>query len=164
VLAEATGYWQHRASHRVKFLWRFHALHHSGARLNLVRAGRFHFVDMAAGTFLVFFPLALLGAPETIVTWAAALSGTLGIIEHSNIRMRTPAWLDRVVCTPAIHRHHHSREFAENDRNFGTSIMLFDHLFGTYAPPAPDGPRAMGIENDPVPRGFWQQTVKPFTG
>jgi len=162
LLGECLGYWQHRLGHRLRALWRFHALHHSGARLNVVRAGRFHFVDIAAGTFLTYAPLALLGAPPSVFAWLASMAGTLGVLQHANIRMRTPAWLDAAVCTPAVHRLHHSRDRRESDGNFGTFVMLFDHLFGSYVPPVAPGPAACGIEDDPVPRGFWAQVVAPF--
>ena len=161
-LAEGVSYWQHRLSHRIPWLWRFHALHHSGERLNLTRAGRFHFMDIGPAAFMVFAPLIVLGAPDTMLTWVASISGVLGVLEHANMRMRTPAWLGWVVCTPAVHRHHHSRVLRESDRNFGTLFMLFDVLFGTYERPRADGPLAVGIEDDPVPRGFWNQVVSPF--
>src|SRR5262249_13525321 len=32
LVAEGVSYWQHRLIHRIPWLWRFHALHHSGAR------------------------------------------------------------------------------------------------------------------------------------
>lgn len=161
-LAEGVSYWQHRLFHRVPWLWSFHALHHRGERLNLVRAGRFHFVDIGPAAFMALAPLVVLGAPETMLTWVASISGTLGVLEHANIRMRTPAWLGWVVCTPALHRHHHSRALAESNRNFGTLVMLFDVLFGTYESPRPGGPLAVGIEDDSAPRGFWNQVFAPF--
>jgi sterol desaturase/sphingolipid hydroxylase (fatty acid hydroxylase superfamily) len=164
-VAEGISYWQHRLSHRVPWLWRFHVLHHSGERLNIVRAGRFHFVDIGAGAFMVLAPLVVLGAPESIIIWTASLSGMLGILSHSNMRMRTPGWLAWLICTPAVHRHHHSRDSKESNRNFGTTVMVFDVLFGTFDPPRPDGPQAMGVHDDPTPRaGFWQQVVAPFRG
>ncbi len=161
-LSEGAGYWQHRLFHRIPSLWRFHELHHSGGRLNVSRSLRFHGVDIGAGTFLSVLPLVLLRAPEDIVLWVVVLSGALGIVQHANMRMRTPAWLDRFFCTPAVHRHHHSRNVSESNRNFGTTVMLFDVLFGSYEPPKAEGPAAMGIEGDTMPRGFWKQVVRPF--
>ncbi len=162
VLAEGLSYWQHRLSHRIPWLWRFHALHHSGERLNLVRAGRFHFVDIGPGAFLSLVPLVLLGAPDTMLIWVACITGAFGILEHGNMRMRTPAWLDWLICTPAVHRHHHSSLLRESDSNFGTLVMVFDVLFGSFERPRPEGPLAVGIEDDPVPRGFWNQFISPF--
>ncbi|MFZ5891093.1 MAG: sterol desaturase family protein [Myxococcota bacterium] len=162
VLGEGVSYWQHRLSHRNAWLWRFHALHHQGERLNLMRAGRFHFVDIGPGSLLVFAPLVLLRAPEHVLIWIASLSGAFGILEHANMRMRTPRWLSWLVCTPAVHRAHHSSEPVESDANFGTFTMLFDVLFGTFRPPRADGPAAVGIENYTPPAGFWAQLIAPF--
>jgi sterol desaturase/sphingolipid hydroxylase (fatty acid hydroxylase superfamily) len=161
-LSEVLSYWQHRLGHRVPWLWRFHALHHSGGRLNLMRAGRFHLVDIGTAAFFVFLPLTVLGAPAEIATWATALSGVFGILAHANLQARTPAWLDRLICTPAVHRHHHSLEARESDGNFSTTVMLMDMIFGTFQPPRAEGPAAMGIENDPVPRGYVNQDLAPF--
>jgi len=161
-LAEAVSYWQHRLIHRVPWLWHFHALHHSGERLNLIRAGRFHFVDIGPAAFVTLAPLVVLGAPSAMFAWVASISGACGLLEHANIRMRTPAWVGRVVCTPALHRHHHSRVLQESNRNFGTLVMLFDVLFGTYESPRAEGPMAVGVADDPVPRGFWNQVFSPF--
>ena len=161
-LAECVSYWQHRLIHRVPWLWRFHALHHSGERLNLLRAGRFHFVDIGPAAFMTLAPLVVFGAPNAMVAWVASISGVCGLLEHANIRMRTPAWVGFVVCTPALHRHHHSRIPQESNRNFGTLVMLFDVLFGTYESPRAEGPLAVGVADDPVPRGFWNQVFSPF--
>jgi len=162
LLGEAVSYWQHRLAHRLHWLWGFHALHHSGERLNFVRAGRFHVVDIATAAFLTYVPMTVAGAPEFVLVWTAVLGSSLGLIQHANIRMRTPAWLDQVLCTPAVHRFHHSRVFRESDGNFGTTVMIFDLLFRSYVRPQGAGPEGVGIENDPVPRTFWRQIVMPF--
>jgi sterol desaturase/sphingolipid hydroxylase (fatty acid hydroxylase superfamily) len=162
LLYEGTSYWQHRALHRVSSLFRFHALHHSGARLVFVRAVRFHAVDIGTASFAAYLPLVLLGAPDRLYTVLGVLLSALGMLQHANVRMRTPWWLDRVVCTPAVHWHHHSRLRDESDRNFGNTVMLFDLLFGTYGAPRPDGPAEIGIDDDPVPRGFLRQVMDPL--
>lgn len=162
LLSEFFGYWQHRAAHRFEWLWRFHALHHSGAHLNLVRAVRFHFVDVGTATFLSFAPLVLLGAPDSVIAIFSVLSGLNGVLNHGNVRMRTPRWLDRLFCTPAVHRHHHSSDLAESNENFGTTLVLFDQLFGTFRTPKADTPAVAGIADDPTPAGFGAQWLAPF--
>jgi sterol desaturase/sphingolipid hydroxylase (fatty acid hydroxylase superfamily) len=161
-ISEGVSYWQHRAAHRFAWLWRFHALHHSGARLNLVRAGRFHFVNVSTATFLTFAPLVVLGAPEDIVTAISVLSGLNGVLTHSNVRMRTPRWIDWFFCTPAMHRQHHSIDLRESDANFGTTLVLFDWIFGTYRAPAGPAPATTGIADAFPPRGFFAQVIAPF--
>jgi sterol desaturase/sphingolipid hydroxylase (fatty acid hydroxylase superfamily) len=162
LLYEGTSYWQHRFIHRFPWFWRFHALHHSGGRLNLVRAIRFHAVDIGTAAFVAYVPLVLLSASDELFTLMGVFLSALGVLQHANIRVRTPAWADLLVCTPAVHRHHHSRDLAESNHNFGNTVMLFDLLFGTYGRPRPGGPVAMGIEEDPVPRDLRGQILGPF--
>jgi sterol desaturase/sphingolipid hydroxylase (fatty acid hydroxylase superfamily) len=165
LIFEGTSYWQHRLEHEVPIFWRFHALHHSGARLNAIRAVRFHAVDIGTATFVAYLPMELLGASDRLFTLLGVLLSSLGLLQHTNLRLRTPAWLDALVCTPAVHRHHHSILRAEHDRNYGNTVMLFDWLFGTYARPVrPEGPEVMGIEDDPVPRTFLRQVTDPLLG
>lgn len=161
-LYEASSYWQHRLFHRRERLWAFHALHHSGAHLDMLRAARFHFVDFSTVAFLAYLPLVIVGTPEDIITLLAVLVSALGIAHHGNFRARTPRWLDWLVCTPAVHRRHHSSRWHESDANFANTVMIFDVLFGTYARPHPVGPKRMGIDGDPVGRSFWAQLLGPF--
>jgi ornithine lipid hydroxylase len=161
-LSEGVSYWSHRAAHRWQWLWRFHALHHSGASLNVIRTGRFHGVDIGIATFLTFVPLTMMGAPELIITALTVFTGVVGLITHANVRMRTPRWADYIMCTPAVHRHHHSSDLVQGNENFGTTLIIFDVIFGTHrAPPAP-APEEVGIIDDPTPRGFFAQVFAPF--
>lgn len=161
---EGTSYWQHRFIHRFPTLWRFHALHHSGSRLNMWRVVRFHFVDIGTAAFVAYVPLVILDTPEHIITLMVVLLSAMSLLQHANIRMRTPIWLDYLICTPIVHRHHHSQDAIEGDRNFGNTVMLFDQLFGTYGQHRSDGPIKMGIKDDPMPKGFWPQWLYPFNG
>lgn len=163
VLYEATSYWQHRAFHRWGTAWRFHALHHSGAHLDFARAVRFHAVDIGTASFVAYLPLVVLGAPDAFFAQLGVLLSAIGLLQHANIRMRTPAWLDWLVCTPAVHRHHHSRDHVEGNTNFANTLMIFDHLFGTYGRPVrAEGPVVIGIDGDPVPADFVGQVFGPF--
>lgn len=163
VVYEGASYWQHRLFHRSRRLWPFHALHHTGSHLNLPRALRFHAVDIAAPTFIGYLPLVIMNAPERLITILGVIISAFGILQHANIRMRTPSWLDVVVCTPVLHRQHHARERAVSECNYGTTVMIWDLLFGTYRRALrPDGPEDIGIEDDAVPRTFLRQLTSPF--
>ncbi len=157
LMYEGTSYWQHRWLHKYDRLFRIHALHHSGARLVFMRAVRFHALDIGTASFVAYLPLTLLGAPDSLYAVLGVFLSALGMLQHANIRVRTPWWLDRMICTPAVHRHHHSTVREENDTNFCNTVMLFDLLFGTYGAPRPDRPKTFGLERDPVPRGFLGQ-------
>ena len=59
--SEFLYYWQHRASHRIRWMWATHAVHHSTTRLNLTAAIRLGWTGNISGNFLFFLPLALIG-------------------------------------------------------------------------------------------------------
>jgi len=54
-------YWFHLASHRIRWLWATHAVHHSATRFNLSAAVRLGWTGQLTGGFLFFLPLAWIG-------------------------------------------------------------------------------------------------------
>ena len=162
VVAEFFGYWQHRALHRVPALWHWHALHHSTARMTFFKTTRIHAIDIGSFTFLSIAPLLALGAPLSLVLWVTAFGNFAALTQHANVRLRTPAWLNAVVGTPAVHWLHHSLDKREGDSNFGMNVMLWDHLFGTYLPPRHEPRVTLGIDPDHVPATFLGQLLLPW--
>ena len=163
MVGELGGYWQHRLSHHIPLVWRFHSLHHSTDRMMLLKSGRFHFLDFMTYTAMIHLPAVLAGAPAQVFLWLGATINFIGIVQHANVRMTTPGWLNRVIATPAVHMLHHARDVrAGGDANFGTNVMIFDLLFGTFMAPTEPIPPPVGIENDPVPRGLWAQLLAPL--
>lgn len=161
LVADAASYWQHRAVHRWAWCWRFHALHHQPRRLDVVKAGRFHAVDFATATAAAYLPLAALGAPPAVLAWVAIVNSVLGLLQHADVRMPTPSWLDALVCTPAAHWRHHGRERTD-DGNFATICMLVDRVFGTWVDTHGRRPRALGLVEDPLPGTWLGRIVAPF--
>jgi sterol desaturase/sphingolipid hydroxylase (fatty acid hydroxylase superfamily) len=162
VVAEFFGYWQHRLLHSVPWLWPLHALHHSTSRMTFFKATRIHALDIGSFTFVSVAPLLALGASTEVVLWVTAFGNFAAQTQHANIALPTPAWVNAIVGTPAVHWLHHSLDMREGNSNFGMNLMLFDHLFGTYIPPSPEPPAAFGIQPDFVPRGFLGQLALPI--
>src|SRR5205085_635323 len=67
-------YWFHRASHRVRWFWATHAVHHSPNQLNLSAAYRFGWTGRAAGALLFYVPMVWLGFPVIVVVTALSLN------------------------------------------------------------------------------------------
>jgi lathosterol oxidase len=160
-IVDVVNYGQHRLVHRVGWLWPFHALHHQSRALDLVKTGRFHLVDIATVTFAAHLPLVALGAAPVVVAWVVNVNAIGGLLQHANVRMPTPRWLDGIVCTPAAHWRHHSRAPAD-DGNFATLLTLFDRAFGTWVPTRGVRPSQLGLVDDPLPRGWLAAIVAPF--
>lgn len=162
LLADLGRYLQHRLMHHSPLLWRFHALHHSVERLCAFKASRSHVVERFFQPMFMFSLIFLLGAPAEVVFWFMMPNSFLGMIDHSNLDVKIGP-LSYLINGPAEHRLHHSRDLREGNQNFGSALVIWDMLFGTYANPRPHhSPLAVGIENDATPRGFWGQLLEPF--
>jgi len=66
VVADVTEYFVHLAFHKVPFLWRFHAVHHSSKALDWIAGSRSHFVDDTLVRGFVLTPLTL-GFSQSII-------------------------------------------------------------------------------------------------
>ena len=62
ILVDFIYYWYHRFSHKVKFLWAFHLIHHSSLYINLTVSYRLNWFSVIL-TPLFYAPLLLLGFP-----------------------------------------------------------------------------------------------------
>ena len=162
VVADGLDYWKHRWLH-TDAGWRLHALHHGIARLHALRAARSHFGEVTLRFAVVYAPLVAIGAPGAVLVWHAALIGTLGVIGHSNVRLRLPAIAHRFLMTPHVHRLHHAEERALSDSNYANILPLWDVVFGTFSDPAAHRLRGVGATDDAVPASFLAQLALPLT-
>jgi sterol desaturase/sphingolipid hydroxylase (fatty acid hydroxylase superfamily) len=153
---------RHRAEHAWGWLWPVHALHHSVDRMNVLKSGRGHFLDMVLRHLVVFLPLAAIGAPTEILLAYVAAVTVLGPIGHSNVDVRIPGFLHRVVMTPQVHRIHHARSRELAFSNYANVFPLWDILFGTFQDPSRVTPDRFGIEGDTMPASLWGQLAAPF--
>jgi sterol desaturase/sphingolipid hydroxylase (fatty acid hydroxylase superfamily) len=164
--ADLGRYVQHRAMHEVPLLWRFHQLHHSIDVLNVWKTSRNHFVERLFQQLFLLGPVLALGAPAEVVLPFVVANSYLGVFDHSNVDFRLGP-LEYVVMGPSAHRLHHSRDLREGNTNFGTSLVVWDWVFGTYTNPvrrAREGAASyrVGIADDDMPSGFVAQVIDPF--
>lgn len=124
-------YWFHRVGHRVNFFWALHVPHHSAEELNYavaLRAGLFQ----RAGSFLFYWPLAVLGFAPSIILPMVALNLVLQFIPHTRVIPKLPSWIDSWLNTPWHHQVHHAANPIYWDRNYGGTFIFWDKWFGTY--------------------------------
>ena len=139
-------YWMHRASHRIRWLWATHAVHHSARRFNLSAAMRLGWTGQLSGTFAFFLPLALLGFHPIAIASTIGAGLLYQFFLHTAIPVRLGP-LEWVLNTPSHHRVHHSSNEACLDRNYGSVLIVFDRLFGTFAEPPADEPLRFGLKS-----------------
>jgi sterol desaturase/sphingolipid hydroxylase (fatty acid hydroxylase superfamily) len=153
----------HYASHKVRWLWRLHAVHHSAERMygfnGLMKHPLHQAIETATGTT----PLVLIGMPLEVGALLGFAVAIQLLLQHSNVDMRVGALTYFWAVAPG-HRHHHIASKAKGDVNFGLFTMLWDHLLGTFVigRPAPrDG--ELGVAGRPdFPVRYWSQLVEPF--
>jgi sterol desaturase/sphingolipid hydroxylase (fatty acid hydroxylase superfamily) len=140
-LALDLGIWaQHVVTHKVPALWRLHQVHHTDLDVDLTTGVRFHPVEILLSAVYKAALVALLGIdPWTVLLFEAALNAS-SVLTHANVHLpdRVDRRLRLLVCTPDMHRVHHSVVRAETDSNYGFCLSLWDRLFGTmrHAPAA----------------------------
>jgi sterol desaturase/sphingolipid hydroxylase (fatty acid hydroxylase superfamily) len=157
LLSDLFIYWGHRLQHRVGFLWRFHAVHHSAEHLDWLAAHREHPLDTIYTVGLINLPAFILGFPLETIAGFIVFRGVWAIYIHSNVRLPTGPlrWL---LGAPELHHWHHDRD--RDAGNYANISPLMDVLFGTYRCPNHE-PEHFGL-NEPTPRTYVGHMVKPL--
>jgi len=162
LVADLAQYWVHRAFHRVPWLWRFHAVHHSLESMDWIAGSRLHLVDVIVTRGLVLLPLIVLGFDNRAIYAYLALVSFHAVFIHANFAPRA-AWLERWIAMPRFHHWHHAIEAEAIDRNFAVHLPIIDRWFGTHHLPADAWPRGYGIAGNRAPEGYFQQMIWPFS-
>lgn len=163
VAAELFQYWSHRLSHTWEPFWRLHATHHSAPRLYFFNAARFHPLDIVIDTTAGLIPLTLLGAPPKVMILFALATAVLGYLQHSNVKVALGP-LNYLFSMAELHRWHHAKNLDEANTNYGSNLILWDLVFGTFFWPRDRRPpESIGIPDlEAFPQTYWGQLASPF--
>lgn len=137
-------YWFHRASHRIRWFWATHAIHHSSNELNLAAAFRFGWFDRLSGSGIFYAPLVWLGFPPIAVFAVLTLNLLYQFVLHATWIPKL-GWLEYLLNTPSHHRVHHAANLDYLDANYGGVLIVFDRLFGTFTAERADLPCRYGL-------------------
>lgn len=144
LLVEFVYYWHHRATHRVRFLWATHSVHHSSNELMLASAVRLGWTGRLGGAVAFFSTLVWLGYPAQAVFGVVAAGLFWQFWIHADW-LPSLGPLEWVLNTPTHHRVHHACNPEYLDCNYGSSLIVFDRLFGTFVAWRPDVPIRYGL-------------------
>jgi sterol desaturase/sphingolipid hydroxylase (fatty acid hydroxylase superfamily) len=161
LLTDIAQYWLHRAFHRVPFLWRFHAVHHSAKSMDWIAGARMHFAEIIILRSVTATPALIIGFDESALQAYMLIVYVYSTFIHSNLR-GSFGFLEHILVVPRFHHWHHGIEKAATDVNFAIHFPFLDRLFGTHHLPDGRWPDGYGIEGHPVPLGYWRQLLYPF--
>ncbi len=123
-------YWSHRIAHEQRFWWSTHVVHHSSEHYNFSVSFRLSWTQNLKLVFflpvilMVFHPLVFLIVHQLEVLYQFWL--------HTELIKKLPKPIEYVFTTPSHHRVHHSTNEKYIDKNYGSTLILWDRLFGTF--------------------------------
>lgn len=154
VLMDYTLYLWHVLTHRVPFLWRFHAVHHVDLDLDASTALRFHFGELAVSVPYRAAQVVLIGVNAEALTWWQTFLSLSILFHHSNVRLprRLESALSWFLVTPRMHGIHHSNEAGEANSNWSSGLACWDRIHRTFRLDVPQeqihiGVKGIGMED-----------------
>lgn len=133
VIADFAYYWYHRLSHEVPLLWTMHHTHHSSPWMNFTTAVRLNWIAKFVSP-LYFAPLVLFGLSPEFLAGSLALGLLFQFVLHTEVVGRLGWFEGKLLNTPSAHRVHHGSNTQYIDKNYAGVFVVWDRLFGTYAP------------------------------
>lgn len=135
MLLDLIGAWlAHFTQHKVRWMWKFHMVHHADTYVDTTTANRHHPVESVFRVFFTLMAIVITGAPMWMVFLYQSLSVILSQFNHANMRM--PQWLDTgiswIIVSPNMHKVHHHYRLPQTDSNYGNIFSIWDRLFRTY--------------------------------
>lgn len=144
IAVDFQGYWAHRWSHEINFLWNRHIIHHSSEEFNLSCALRQSVSSFVNYFTILLLPAALLGVPEQVIAVIAPLHLFLQYWYHTQL-IGKMGFLEKIIVTPSHHRVHHAINKEYLDRNHSQIFIIWDKLFGTFQEELDDVPPVYGV-------------------
>ncbi len=130
IAIDFVSYWIHRFSHRINILWAAHITHHSSSYFNLSNSFRTSpFQDFNRIPFWIL--LAFIGFDPKILFTVFVLSSIVEFFTHTQ-NFPKIKWLEYVFVTPSLHKVHHGKNDIYLDKNYGSTFIIWDKLFGTF--------------------------------
>jgi sterol desaturase/sphingolipid hydroxylase (fatty acid hydroxylase superfamily) len=129
------AYLVHYVEHKVKFLWRFHLVHHSDLWVDTTTANRHHPGESVIRFVFTTLAVVLVGAPMWMVFLYQSASVVLSQFNHANVTL--PVTIDKmlsyIIVSPDMHKVHHHYVLPHTDSNYGNIFSIWDRLFGTFS-------------------------------
>lgn len=163
LIGDAGKYGMHRLAHEHPWWWRFHETHHAPTKVYSLNGVRVHPVNLLWNLAFDMALPALVGLDAASMVVLSSFRGAISVLQHAAFEVRGEVF-GWVFSTPELHRWHHSTDREESMSNYGSTLIVWDTLFGTrYAPTTRGEPRRIGLSGEAKsPGSFFGQIVAPF--
>jgi sterol desaturase/sphingolipid hydroxylase (fatty acid hydroxylase superfamily) len=128
------AYLVHLIEHKVKFLWRFHLIHHTDTFIDTTTANRHHPGESVLRFLFTTIGVLIVGCPIWLVFMYQFLSVLLSQFNHANVVLpkRLDYYLSYFIVTPDMHKVHHHYVLPYTDSNYGNIFSVWDRIFNTF--------------------------------
>lgn len=134
VLLDLIGAWLiHWIQHSVKWMWKFHLIHHTDPHVDATSGLRAHPGENIFRLFFTTLAVIVTGASFGLVMMYQTLSVFFAHFTHANIKIpyKIDKYLSYILVTPNFHKVHHHYVQPYTDSNYGNIFSIWDHIFGT---------------------------------
>lgn len=128
------AYLVHLIEHKVKFLWRFHLIHHTDTWVDTTSGNRHHPGESVIRFAFTTLGVLIVGSPMWMVFMYQTISIVSTQFTHANITLpkRLDIFLSYFIVSPNMHKVHHHFMLPYTDSNYGNIFSVWDRLFGTF--------------------------------
>ena len=134
ILDLISAYWIHYIQHKVKWMWKFHLVHHTDTWVDTTTANRHHPGESVIRFVFTTLGVLIVGSPMWMVFLYQSLSVIFSQFNHANISLpnKLDLFLSYFIVSPNMHKVHHHYVLPYTDSNYGNIFSVWDRLFGTY--------------------------------
>ena len=155
----------HYLLHRVRWMWKFHMIHHSDTHLDATSGTRHHPGDYFTREVFALITVVLTGSTIAFYFFYRICTVFFTYFTHSNIHI--PRWIDKpmsyLFVTPNMHKFHHHYQRPWTDTNYGNIFSIWDRLFGTFVYDDPNKVRyGLDVLEDSTDENIAYQFKIPF--
>ena len=133
-LMDFIGAWFiHWIEHSVKWMWKFHIIHHSDPNVDVTSGLRHHPGENIFRLCFTIIAVLITGASFGLVMMYQTISVFFAHFSHANIRIpiKIDKYLAYIFVTPHFHKVHHHYIQPHTDSNYGNIFSFWDYIFGT---------------------------------
>ncbi len=126
----------HTLAHYSSFLWETHRIHHTTTELTFLSAFRHSWAEILIQHSFFALAFGWMNFSDEVRMWGNLGFVLLCMIQHLNVPVIFPDWIELIVITPKNHFWHHAKFRKKSyGQNFGLFFTFWDHLLGSYHNP-----------------------------